>query len=61
MADINLPKVSVTAKRITPEEYAAESGTDTFRDQINTARRAGYSEEDIFNHVKNKILRLQLH
>ena len=54
MADINLPKVSVTAKRITPEEYAAESGTDTFRDQINTARRAGYSEEDIFNHVKNK-------
>jgi hypothetical protein len=54
MADINLPKVSVTAKRITPEEYAAESGTDTFRDQINTARRAGYSEEDIFNHIKNK-------
>jgi hypothetical protein len=54
MADINLPKVSVTAKRITPEENAAESGTDTFRDKINTARRAGYSEEDIFNHIKDK-------
>jgi hypothetical protein len=54
MADINLPKVSVTAKRITPEEKTPESGTDTFRDQINTARRAGYSEEDIFNHIKDK-------
>jgi hypothetical protein len=54
MADINLPKVSVTAKRITPEEKTPESGTDTFRDQINTARRAGYSDEDIFNHIKDK-------
>ena len=47
MADINLPKVSVTAKRITPEENTAESGT-------NTARRAGYSDEEIFAHIKDK-------
>lgn len=54
MADINLPKVSVTAKRITPEENAAESGTNVYRDKINTARRAGYSDEEIFAHIKDK-------
>jgi hypothetical protein len=51
MADINLPKVSVTAKRITPEENTVESGTNVYRDKINTARRAGYSDEEIFNHI----------
>lgn len=45
MADINLPDINVTAKRLTPN-------TD-FRDKINTARRAGYSEDEIFNHIKD--------